>query len=104
MCSRCANSDDLLQVNLEIVCLTCISKFNIAPLLSDEQEQKLIADCSCIPFSSITNSLSLVSAIRIHGFFVHQNIRYYTIGDLVFYDSPLHPVARLFYNHIILWF
>ena len=104
MCSRCASSDQLLQVNHEIVCLACISTFSIAPHLTDEQQKKLIADCSCIPFSSITNSLSLVSSIRIHGFFVHENIRYYTIGDLVFYDSPLLPVARLFYNHLILWF
>jgi hypothetical protein len=23
---------------------------------------------------------------------------------LVFYDSPLKPVGRLFYNHLLLWF
>ena len=104
MCSRCNLSTELLQVNDELVCLPCIDKYSIAPLLTDEQEKKLIADFSCIPFSRVVNSLSLVSSIRLHGFFVEDSIRYYTIGDLVFYDSPFKPVARLFYNHLIMWF
>ena len=104
MCSRCAIQDDLLHVNDEAVCLTCISKYNIAPHLTDEQEKKLIADCECIQYSRLVNSLSLVSAIRLHGFFVEECIRYYAIGDLIFYDLPTQPVARLFYNHLILWF
>lgn len=104
MCSRCSTDTQLLQVNEETVCLDCIVKFNIAPILTDSQREKLIADCACIRFKRIENSLSLVSSIRIHGFFVQDNIRYYTIGDLVFYDSPERPVARLFYNHLIMWF
>jgi len=104
MCSRCATPGNLLQVNDELVCLACITSFHIAPHLSALQRQKLIADCSCIRYTRLVNSLSLVSSIRLYGFFVEDQIRYYTIGDLVFYDSPLHPVARLFYNHIILWF
>jgi hypothetical protein len=104
MCTRCATPGDLLQVNDEHVCLDCISKHNIAPHMTDQQLETLIADCNCIRYSRIVNSLSLVSSIRLHGFFVEDQIRYYTIGDLVFYDSPLHPVARLFYNHLIMWF
>jgi len=104
MCSRCSISDDLLKVNDESVCLSCISKYNIAPYMSEQDERKLIEDCNCIHYSRIVNSLSLVSAIRLHGFFVEECIRYYAIGDLVFYDSPTQPVARLFYNHLIMWF
>jgi len=104
MCSRCSTQTTLLQVNDEHVCLDCISKFNIAPILTDSQREKLIADCACIRYSRIENSLSLVSSIRLNGFFVQDNIRYYTIGDLVCYDSPERPVARLFYNHLIMWF
>ena len=104
MCCRCNSSCDVLQVNHEFVCLQCIERFSIAPLLTAEQRDNLIADFSCIPFTRVVNSLSLVSSIRLHGFFVEDNIRYYALGDLVFYDSPLHPVARLFYNHIIMWF
>jgi hypothetical protein len=104
MCSRCNTSRDLLKVNDELVCLPCIDLFSIAPILTLEQRQKLIDDVSCIHFTRIVKSLSLVSFIRLYGFFVQDNIRYFTIGDLVFYDSPLHPVARLFYNDIIMWF
>ena len=104
MCSRCAMVTDLLQVNDEKVCLDCITAHKIAPTITDLQRENLIADCNCIAHSSIINSLSLVSSIRLHGTFVHESIRYYTIGDLVFYDSPLRPVGRLFYNHLLLWF
>jgi len=104
MCSRCLKGDLLLQVNDERVCLECITKFNIAPHLTELQREKLIADCACIRYSRIENSLSLVSSIRLNGFFVQDNIRYYTIGDLVCYDSPERPVARLFYNHLLMWF
>jgi len=104
MCSRCNDSCPVLVVNENAVCLPCIEKYSIAPHMTDEQRKNLIADFSCIPFTRVVNSLSLVSSIRLHGFFVEDNIRYYTIGDLVCYDSPYKPVARLFYNHIIMWF
>ena len=104
MCHRCKEHRDLLLVNDEEVCLDCIKLHRISPILTKEQERKLIDDCSAIHYTRMINSISLVSFIRIHGFFVHEGICYYTIGDLVFYDSPLKPVARLFYNHLILWF
>jgi hypothetical protein len=104
MCSRCYSGGALLQVNDENVCLDCITTHQIAPILTELQREKLIADCECIPYSRIQKSLSLVSSIRLNGFFVQDNIRYYTFGDLVFYDSPERPVARLFYNHLIMWF
>lgn len=104
MCDRCKQTRDLLSVNSESVCLDCIKLFRISPNLTEDEERKLIADCLSIDYSSMINSLSLVSFIRMHGFFVYENIRYYTIGDLVFYDSPLRPVGRLFYNHLLLWF
>ena len=104
MCTRCSKPSLLLAVNDEMVCLDCITACNIAPHMTTEQIQKLIDDCNCIRYTRIVNSLSLVSSIRLHGFFVEDHIRYYTIGDLVFYDSPLKPVARLFYHHLIMWF
>lgn len=104
MCDRCKQTRDLLKVNQEDVCLDCIKLYNISPNINEDEERKLVADCLAINYSSMINSLSLVSFIRIHGFFVHEGIRYYTIGDLVFYDSPLRPVGRLFYNHLLLWF
>jgi hypothetical protein len=104
MCHRCYTVTDLLHVNHEHVCLPCIKRFHIAPRLNRLQQKTLIADCSCIHYSSMINSLSLVSFIRIYGFFVFRGIRYYTIGDLVFFDSPFKPVARLFFNHLLFWF
>jgi hypothetical protein len=104
MCHRCKQPRDLLLVNDEEVCLDCIKLHRISPTLSEEQERKLIDDCLAIHHSSMINSISFVSFIRLYGFFVHKGIRYYTIGDLVFYDSPLKPVGRLFYNHLLLWF
>jgi len=104
MCDRCKQTRDLLSVNSEAVCLDCIKQYSISPNLTEKEERKLIDDCLSINYSSMINSLSFVSFIRMHGFFVHENIRYYTIGDLVFYDSPLRPVGRLFYNHLLLWF
>ena len=104
MCSRCQQPRDLLKVNDEEVCLDCIKLHNISPILTEHQERELIANCLTINYSSMINSISFVSFIRLHGFFVHEGIWYYTIGDLVFYDSPLLPVGRLFYNHLLLWF
>lgn len=104
MCDRCKETRDLLSVNSESVCLECIKRHNISPHLTEDEERKLIADCLSIDYSSMINSISFVSFIRMYGFFVYENIRYYTIGDLVFYDSPLRPVGRLFYNHLLLWF
>lgn len=104
MCDRCKQTCDLLSVNGENVCLDCIKQYNISPHLTEDEERKLIADCLSINYSSMINSISFVSFIRMHGFFVYEGIRYYTIGDLVCYDSPLLPVGRLFYNHLLLWF
>ena len=104
MCHRCQQQNDLLRVNAEDVCLGCIREFRIAPTITEDEERKLVADCLSINYTNMINSLSLVSYIRLYGFFVHKGIRYYTIGDLVFYDSPLIPVGRLFYNHLLLWF
>jgi len=104
MCHRCQQKRDLLKVNDEEVCLDCIKLHNITPHMTEEDERKLVADCLCINYSRMVNSLSLVSFIRLYGFFVHEGIRYYTMGDLVFYDSPIQPVGRLFYNHLLLWF
>jgi len=104
MCHRCQQHRDLLLVNDEEVCLDCIKLHRISTILTHEQERKLIADCLAIHHTSMINSISFVSFIRLYGFFVYKGIRYYTIGDLVFYDSPLKPVARLFYNHLLLWF
>jgi hypothetical protein len=104
MCSRCKQPRDLLKVNDEEVCLDCIKLHNISPNLTEDQERELIANCLAINYTSMINSVSLVSFIRLYGFFIHESIRYYTIGDLIFYDSPLLPVGRLFYNHLLLWF
>ena len=104
MCDRCKLPRDLLSVNAENVCLDCIKQYNLSPHLTEDEERKLIADCLSIKYSSMINSVPFVSFIRMHGFFVYKNIRYYTIGDLVFYDSPLKPVGRLFYHHLLLWF
>ena len=104
MCSRCQQHRDLLKVDDEEVCLDCIKHYSISPILTLDEERKLVADCLAINYTSMINSISLVSFIRLYGFFVHEGIRYYTIGDLIFYDSPLVPVGRMFYNHLLLWF